>query len=180
MKELKNIEIVNQSPNVDLVISQIITNSFIKDEKSDNVYHNQNIDLVLNEGAYDLITTTSTGQQVKVSTLITSSTKPEDIKSQFIRTYKNLQQRFKYIYGHDLGEFSVSPNPELGAIKIEILDPIIKIILQKTIIDFQQWLIKVLTLTSEILLLQKSNAPILKGGLNSAFIQRFINSGRVV
>lgn len=44
--------------------------------------------------------------------------------------------------------------------------------------DFPQWLIKVFTLTSEILHLQKSNSLILKWDPISAFIQRFINIGR--
>jgi hypothetical protein len=45
--------------------------------------------------------------------------------------------------------------------------------------DFPQWLIKVFTLTSEILSLQNSNSLILKWDPISAFIQRYINSGRV-
>jgi hypothetical protein len=45
--------------------------------------------------------------------------------------------------------------------------------------DFPQWLIKVFTLTSEILQLQKSNALILKWDPISAFIQRFINNGKI-
>jgi hypothetical protein len=45
--------------------------------------------------------------------------------------------------------------------------------------DFPQWLIKVFTLTSEVLSLQKSSALFLKWDPISAFIQRFINSGRV-
>jgi D-alanyl-D-alanine carboxypeptidase len=45
--------------------------------------------------------------------------------------------------------------------------------------DFPQWLIKVFTLTSEILSLQKSMALILKWDPISSFIQRFINTGKV-
>jgi Beta-lactamase enzyme family len=44
--------------------------------------------------------------------------------------------------------------------------------------NFPQWLIKVFTLTSETLTLQKTNLLILKWDPISAFIQRFINTGK--